>query len=437
MTYPHPLPVESVDHEAHGIARAEGKTVFIDGALPGEVVIASPYRRKPSFDNAQVVGVVKPSASRVAPRCEHFGVCGGCSMQHADPATQLAIKQRVLEDNLERIGRVRPEIMLRPIAGPTWGYRRRARLSVRHVIKKGGVLVGFHERRSSYVADMKDCQVLPRHIAGLLLPLRALVAGMSIRDRLPQIEVACGDHGDALVFRVLQAPSEGDLAALRAFGTEHQVAIWLQPGGPESATPYWPAGAPDPAYDLPVHQVRVEFKPTDFTQVNHAVNRVLVDRAMQLLDPQESETVADFFCGLGNFTLPIARRARAVTGVEGSAALLARAHVNAQANGLAAKVRWQVGNLFLATAESVASLGSFDKALIDPPREGAIELVKALAAQPRPPRRIVYVSCSPATLARDAGFLVGTAGYRLAAAGVVNMFPHTSHVESVALFEAA
>ncbi|MFN0163120.1 MAG: TRAM domain-containing protein, partial [Burkholderiales bacterium] len=268
MTYATPLAIESVDHEAHGIARAEGKTVFVDGALPGEVVIASPYRRKPSFDNAQVVSIVRASASRVVPHCAHFGVCGGCSMQHADAATQLAIKQRVLEDNLERIGRVRPEVMLRPIAGPTWGYRRRARLSVRHVPKKGGVLVGFHERRSSYVADMQDCHVLPRHIADLLMPLRRLVEGMTIRDRLPQIELACGDGGDALVFRVLEAPAESDLAALRAFGEAHSIAIWLQPRGPESAVPFWPTAAPDPAYDLPAHQLRIAFKPTDFTQVN-------------------------------------------------------------------------------------------------------------------------------------------------------------------------
>ena len=439
MSYPEPLFIESVDHEARGVARAEGKVVFVDGALPGETVEASPYRRKPSFDNAQIVRIVRPSASRVAPRCEHFGVCGGCSLQHADVRTQVAIKQRVLEDNLRHIGRVTPERMLRPIEGPSWEYRYRARLSVRHVAKKGGVLVGFHERRSSYVADMRDCHVLPRRIADLLLPLRELVARLSIRDRMPQVELAVGDRVDVLVFRILEPLSAADEVLLRDFADAHRMHVWLQPKGPDTAQPFWPPDAPELAYTLPEFGIRMPYRPTDFTQVNHRINAALVGHALRLLDPREGERIGDFFCGLGNFTLPIARSS-AVTGVEGSESLLARARDNARANGLSERTRFFAANLFEVTGEALTAWGPFDKVLIDPPREGAVELVKVLGALHRdgmPLKRIVYVSCSPATLARDAGVLVGEFGWTLKAAGVVNMFPHTSHVESVALFEPA
>ena len=436
MTYPEPLFIESVDHEARGIARHGGKVIFVDGALPGEVLTAAPYRKKERFDNAQISAILEPSSSRVGPRCAHFGVCGGCSMQHAQVRTQVAIKQRVLEDNLRHIGKAVPEQMLRPIEGPAWEYRYRARLSVRHVFKKGGVLVGFHERRSSYVADMRECHVLPRRIAALLMPLRELVAGLSIRDRMPQVEVSLGSRVDVLVFRILEPLSAADETALKRFAELHRVQTWLQPKGPATAYPFWPLDAPVLSYELPAFGVSMPFNPTDFTQVNHQINEVLVGRALRLLDPQPHERIGDFFCGLGNFTLPIARGAREVVGVEGSEPLLVRARANAALNGLAGRTSFHAANLFEATPETVARLGPFDKVLIDPPRDGALNLIKALGAQGEAaPSRMVYVSCSPSTLARDAGFLVGELGYALKAAGVVNMFPHTSHVESIALFE--
>jgi 23S rRNA (uracil1939-C5)-methyltransferase len=442
MTYPEPLLIESVDHEARGVARFDGKVIFVDGALPGERVIAAPYRRKEKFENAQISAIVAASPSRVTPRCAHFGVCGGCSMQHAHPAMQLAIKQRVLEDNLRHIGRVTPEVLLRPIQGPDWEYRYRARLSVRHVAKKGGVLVGFHERRSSFVADMRDCHVLPRRIADLLMPLRELVAQLSIRDRMPQVELAIGARVDVLVFRVLEPLSAADEVLLKSFAETHRVQAWLQPKGPDTAMPFWPLDAPALDYALPAFGVTMPFKPTDFTQVNHRINEVLVGHALGLLAPLPGERIGDFFCGLGNFTLPIARSAREVVGVEGSETLVARARENASVNGLAGSTRFHAANLFEATPEAYAAWGPFDKLLVDPPREGAVELVKAVGEAARSgaapaPRRIVYVSCNPATLARDAGILVGEYGFALRSAGVVNMFPHTSHVESVAVFEPA
>jgi 23S rRNA (uracil1939-C5)-methyltransferase len=363
----------------------------------------------------------------------NFGRCGGCSLQHCDARAQVAAKQRVLEDNLWHVGRVRPQHMLAPIHGPAWGYRRRARLTARHVPKKGGSLIGFHEKRSSFVADMTSCEVLPPHISALLGPLRDLVNQLDIRQRMPQIEVACGDAADVLVFRVLEPPSEADRALLRAFADSHRVHVYLQPKGPDSAHPLWPATPADLYYDLPEFGIRMPFFPTEFTQVNHEVNRVLVHRAVSLLAPQPGERVADMFCGIGNFALPIARSGARVLGIEGSASLVRRAADNAAANGLSGRVDYRAMNLFEIDAAAFAALGPFDRMLIDPPRDGAVELVKALAAVP--PRRIVYVSCNPATLARDAAILTHEQGYALIGAGVVNMFPHTAHVESIAWFE--
>ena len=442
------LTIESLDQEGRGIAHAEGKVVFVEGALPGEQVGAEIVRRKPSFDLARVVVVHTQSAARVTPRCPHFGVCGGCTLQHADPSLQVAAKQRALEDALWRIGRVRPDTLLPAIAGPAWGYRYRARLSVRDVAKKGGVLIGFHERKSSYVADMRECHVIPPQVSALLPALRTLVESLSIRTRLPQIELAVGerlapgtrraeDGGlvHALVLRILEPLSDSDRARLVAFADAHPVAFWLQPGGPDTVVPFHP---PDSAlaYTLPEFDVVMPFAPTDFTQVNAAINRVLVRRALQLLAPQAGERIGDFFCGLGNFTLPIARRGAHAIGVEGSEALVARAQANAKFNGLSERTTFACANLFAATADTVAALGPLDRALIDPPREGAAELVKALPHRDdeRMLKRIVYVSCNPATLARDAAILVHERGYRLDSAGVVNMFPHTAHVESIALF---
>ena len=449
------LAIESLDQEGRGVARAEGKVVFVEGALPGERVRVEIFKRKPGFDLARTLAVERANPARTAPRCPHFGVCGGCTLQHADEALQVAAKQRTLEDALEHIGRVRAATLLPAIAGPAWGYRYRARLAVRDVPRKGGVLVGFHERKSSFVADMRECHVVPPKISALLVPLRGLIGSLSIRTRLPQIELAVGERltpavvstGEAaaergerlvyaLVLRILEPLSTADEAKLVAFADAHGVELWLQPGGPDSVVPFHPPGA-TLAYSLPEFDVALPFAPTDFTQVNPAMNRVLVRRAVQLLGPRSDERIADFFCGLGNFTLPIARHGAHVVGVDGSKALVARAQANAGRNGLAGRAEFVCMNLFGATAESVAALGTLDAALIDPPREGAIELAKALPHRDdeRALARIVYVSCNPATLARDAAALVHERGYRLAAAGVVNMFPHTAHVESVAVFE--
>lgn len=428
-----PVTVESLDNEGRGVAHRDGKAVFIDGALPGETVEFSPYRRKPTFEFAVVSRLLKPGALRVAPRCRFFGICGGCSLQHLDARAQVAVKQRTLEDSLWHIGRVRPEVVLPAIHGPAWGYRHRARLSARYVAKKGGMLVGFRERRSSYVADMDSCEVLPPRISGLLGPLREVLGQLSIRERVPQVEVALGDAADVLVLRVLEPPTEEDAALLRTFADRHVVRLYLQPRGPDSARPFHPEEAADLHYTLPEFSLRIGFLPTDFTQVNHAVNRVLVRRALQLLDPRPGERIADMFSGLGNFSLSIARSGATVVGVEGSAELVARAIHNAQANGLAGATEFLTQDLFRIDADGLAALGRFDRMLIDPPRDGAVELVKALGDDA--PRRIVYASCNPATLARDAAVLVHTRGYRLATAGVINMFPHTSHVESIALFE--
>ncbi|KAA0084041.1 23S rRNA (uracil(1939)-C(5))-methyltransferase RlmD [Paraburkholderia sp. T12-10] len=439
------IEIDSLDVEARGVGRLTtengepGKVIFVEGALPGERVTYSSYRKKASFEQAHVVDILRASPMRAAPQCRFFGVCGGCSMQHLDERAQVAIKQRVLEDNLWHLSKVKPETVFRPIHGPSWGYRYRARLTVRHVAKKGGVLVGFHEKRSSYVADMTSCEVLPPHVSAMLVPLRRLVEGLSIRDRLPQIELAVGTSVTALVLRVLEPMTADDEAQVRAFADSYGVQFWVQPKGPDTAVPFYPLDV-DLDYTLPEFGIRMPFKPTDFTQVNHAINRVLVGRALRLLAPRRSDRVLDLFCGLGNFTLPLARMAREVVGIEGSDALTTRALANAKINGVDRHTSFACRNLFDVTADDLRSLGPFDKFLIDPPREGALAVSKALAEIAQSgdgslPGRIVYVSCNPATLARDAGLLVHEAGYRLKGAGVVNMFPHTSHVESIALFE--
>ena len=427
------LLIESLDQEGRGVARHEGKTTFVDGALPGEVVEASPYRRKPSFELATLNQVLRPSALRVQPRCAFFGICGGCSLQHLDARAQVAAKQRVLEDDLWHIGKVEPEEILPAIHGSPWGYRRRARFTARYVARKGGMLVGFHEKRGSYVADMTSCEVMPEHISALLVPLREVLGRLSIRSRMPQVEVALGDALAVLVLRILEPLSTGDETLLRAFADRHAVQFYLQPRGPDSAYPFHPAAGPDLYYTLPEFDLKIRFSPTEFTQVNHDINRVLVRRALTLLAPQPGERVADFFCGIGNFSLAIARRGAAVVGVEGGAGLVRRAAENAAENGLADAARFLAMDLFKIDAAALAALGRFDRMLIDPPRDGAAELVKALDADA--PARIVYVSCNPATLARDASILVHVKNYRLRAACVINMFPHTAHVESIAVFE--
>lgn len=464
------LTVESLDMEAQGIAhRADGKVVFIEGALPFERVTANVYRKKSSFEKAVVMAIHRESSQRVRPACPHFGLhtgaCGGCKMQHLHVGAQVAVKQRVLEDNLWHIGKVKADNLLRPIEGPAWGYRYRARLSVRYVRKKNAVLVGFHERKSSYVADMTECHVMPRHVSDMLVPLRELIAGMDARETLPQIELACGDTVTAMVLRHMEPLSSGDLARLRAFAASHPgLQWWLQPGGLDSVK-LLDEGVPELSYELPEFGITMPFKPTDFTQVNPHINQVLVSRALRLLAVQPHERVIDWFCGLGNFTLPLATRAREVLGIEGSEALVARSLQNFKKNQPASQSRSALSatefvarNLFEMTPAMLVKDGVADKWLVDPPREGAFELFKSLAALHQqmktgvpcddgeqqqslvlgdwtPPRRIVYVSCNPATLARDAGVLVESGAYRCALAGVVNMFPHTAHVESIAVFE--
>ncbi|MDE2117286.1 MAG: 23S rRNA (uracil(1939)-C(5))-methyltransferase RlmD [Betaproteobacteria bacterium] len=429
-----PVIVESLDQEGRGIAHADGKVIFIEGALPGERVTYSSYRKKPSYEQAQVGQILKQTFMRVQPKCAHFGVCGGCSMQHLEARAQVAVKQRVLEDNLERIGKVKAETMLPPIYGQAWGYRQRARLSVRHVLKKGKTLVGFREKNGKYVADMRHCEILPPRIASLLPLLGELNESFTIRDALPQIEVALGEHVDVLVLRILHALSPADEVAIKQFADTHQVQFWLQTKGPETVVPFYPLDAPPLTYSLPEFGITMPFAPTEFTQVNNEMNRLMVSRAMRLLDPQPGERIADFFCGLGNFTLPIARSGAQVLGVEGSAALVKRAGQNAKYNGLSGNSEFRAMNLFGMDEAALAQLGSFDKWLVDPPRDGAVELMKSISAETAP-RRIVYVSCSPSTLARDAAVLVHVKGYTLKAAGVMNMFPHTSHVESIAVFD--
>ncbi|CAN7360336.1 23S rRNA (uracil(1939)-C(5))-methyltransferase RlmD [Acidovorax sp. Root568] len=459
------LHVQSMDLDAQGVARKpDGKVVFIDGALPFELVTANTHRKKNNWEQASLVAIHRESSQRVRPDCPHFGLhagaCGGCKMQHLHVGAQVAVKQRVLEDNLWHLGKVKAETMLRPIEGPAWGYRYRARLAVRHVIKKGQVLVGFHERKSRYIADMQTCKILPPHVDAMLMPLRALIASLDARDTCPQIELACGDTVTALVLRHLEPLSTDDIARLRAFAAEHHVQWWLQPKGPDTVK-LLDEGGEQLSYALPDFGITMPFKPTDFTQVNPHINRVLVSRALRLLDVQPHERVIDWFCGLGNFTLPLATQAREVLGIEGSEALVARSRENyalnqAQApdHKALAATDFVARNLFEMTPEMLVADGAADKWLVDPPREGAFALAKALAdiEQARigaegagplpagaegwtPPKRIVYVSCNPATLARDAGLLVHLAGYRCTAAGMINMFPHTAHVESMAVFE--
>ena len=401
--------------------------VFVEGALPGERAEVEVFAKKRSFDVARAIRILQPSASRREARCPHFGTCGGCVLQHADAQLQIAEKQRGLLENLARIGNVRPGTVLPALAAEPWGYRHRARLSVRRVERRGGVLVGFRERRSTHVAETRECHVLPPHVSRLIVPLRELIEQLSVRERLPQIEVAVGDNATALVFRHLLPLTDDDLSVLRSFADAHGVHVWLQPRGPESAQPFHPAQS-ELWYELPEFGAKLAFRPTDFTQVNHRVNRLLVSQAVRLLDPQPGERIGDLFCGLGNFSLPIASRGAQVIGFEGSRELIERARQNAAANGLVAQ--FEKADLF---KDSLLPWGPFEKILIDPPREGAIELVRSLPGEW--PRRIVYVSCDTATLSRDAGVLVHVGGFRLAAAGVVDMFPHTAHVESVALFE--
>ena len=432
--------IESLDQEGRGVTHVEGKTVFVDGALPNETVKYQSVRVKPSYEVATIVEVLKQSNQRVTPKCPHFGLCGGCKIQHLDFAAQVAAKQRLLESDLWHIGRVKAGNMLPPLYGPTWGYRHKARLSVKYVDKKERVLVGFNEKGTRYVADMNSCEVLVPEVSALIAPLQQTIAQLSIRDQLPQIELAVGEAEEVgaypfivLILRIMDALNVNDEALLKTFADTHQVQIWTQTKGPETIKPFYPLVSPSLKYSLPEFDLTYPFKPNEFTQVNPQINRVMIRRAMQLLAPKNNENIADFFCGIGNFTLPIARSGAQVLGLEGLSNLVDRANESASLNKIA-HVKFGVADLFKMTESSLLALGRFDKWLVDPPRDGAFELVKAITHETAP-HRIVYVSCNPATLARDAGVLVNEKGYILSTAGVINMFPHTAHVESIALFE--
>ena len=430
--------IESLDHEGRGVAHVDGKAVFVEGALPREQVEYQPSRKKKNFETAKLLRILRQSPDRTTPQCRFYEICGGCAQQHATASLQVAAKQRVLEDNLERIGQVKPERVLPPIYASPWQYRHRARMSVHYVAKKGGVLVGFREKKSSYVADMHSCEVLAGGVGRMIDPLREVMSSLDMRERIPQIEVAVGERVTALVLRLLEPLTPGDEVKLKAFADIHKVQWWVQVKGPETAVPWYPLDAPDLTYTLPEFGLELNFRPTEFTQVNHQVNRLMVKRAVDLLDPQSGETIADLFCGLGNFSLPIAQRGANVIGVEGSAALTTRAMEHAIRNGLQQRSRFFAADLYTDQEAAMKKVPPVSKMLIDPPRDGAIEVCKLLGPDLRPElKRIVYVACSPGTLARDAGVLTQMHGFVLKAAGVVNMFPHTAHVESIALFERA
>ncbi|MGH8197854.1 MAG: 23S rRNA (uracil(1939)-C(5))-methyltransferase RlmD [Steroidobacteraceae bacterium] len=425
--------IESLDHEGRGVARIDGKTVFVDGALPGELVRLQRIRRRRRHDEAVTVEVLRPALERVTPHCPHFGTCGGCALQHLDHAAQLAAKGRIVAEKFSRIGGVLPERWLPPLAGPIWSYRRRARLGCKFVDRKGRVLVGFRERGSPLIADLRQCEVLVAPVGKLIAALAALIGGLDLCRRVAQIEVAAAENATALVLRILDDPTPGDLATLREFESRHGIAIYLQRGGLDTVQPLSPPAVPL-RYDLPELPSGIEFAPTDFVQVNGELNRLMVAQALLLLEPRAGDQALDLFCGLGNFSLPLARRVAAVTGVEGDAALVARAEANAARNGIQ-NARFHLADLAAGAQQQPWAKGRYDLVLLDPPRAGAREILPIAVASG--PRRIVYVSCHAGTLARDAGILVESLGYRFAAAGIMDMFPHTAHVESIAVFERA
>ena len=425
-----PAQIESLEHDGRGVAHIDGKVTFIEGALPGEEVTFHYLSQRKRFDEAKVSEIIKASPDRVEPKCPHFGVCGGCSLQHMGAQAQILAKQKIMLDNLTHIGKVQPEAVLEPLTAVEWGYRRKARLGCRYVPKKQSVLVGFREKRTGWLAEMGRCEVLHPAIGERIMELRQLIGELKCFERLPQIEVAIGDDVVALVFRNMDELVEADKERLIQFGRQNDIHIYLQPSGPESVYLIWPEQS-QLSYRLDEFELEMLFKPTDFTQVNADINCKMVSRTIAMLDPQPNERVLDLFCGLGNFTLPLARRAGHVVGVEGEEGLVQRGKENAEHNGLM-NVEFHAADLTQEPHQHPWFGSGFDKLLIDPPRSGAFEIVKHVPAFGA--SRIVYVSCNPATLARDAEVLV-EAGYQLKSAGVMDMFPHTTHVESIALFE--
>ncbi|MEO7431710.1 MAG: 23S rRNA (uracil(1939)-C(5))-methyltransferase RlmD [Dokdonella sp.] len=418
-------------HDGRGVARVDGKAVFVAGALPGERARIRVTKRSRSFDEAKVEELLTRSPDRVDPKCIHFGTCSGCSLQHMAPAEQIKAKQRVLADNFERIGKVEPARWLEPLTDEAWGYRRKGRLSVKWVEKKGKVLVGFREDNPRFVADLSICHTLLPQVGGRLVALGELVGSLDAKASIAQIEIAAGDDAVALTFRNLQPLSDSDRDALIGFGKAHELAILLQPGGPDSVTPLWPTDVAL-SFRIAESDIDIAFRPLDFIQVNAGMNQRMIARTLDLLELHPGDSVLDLFCGLGNFTLPIARNAGSVTGVEGEAALVARSRENATRNGIA-NAEFFAADLAVDQRATPWALKRYDKLLLDPPRSGAAAVLEYLPRKGTD--RIVYVSCHPGSLARDAGTLVNQHGFRIAAAGVMDMFPHTAHVESIALFE--
>ncbi|NNF41268.1 MAG: 23S rRNA (uracil(1939)-C(5))-methyltransferase RlmD [Woeseiaceae bacterium] len=429
---PETATIGSVTHDGRGIADLGGKKAFIAGALTGETVQFMRRKSRRNFDEAELLEVITASPDRIEPRCEAFGRCGGCSLQHVTPAHQRDIKMQTLRDNFERIARVEPLTWLPPMTGSEWNYRRRARLAVKDVPAKGRTLVGFRERHAPYITDMHQCEVLAKPVGEMIDALSELIGKLSIRARLPQIEVAVADNAIALVFRVLDPPSEADLAAFSVFGAAQDLRIYLQPGGMDSVALLYPESVPEPlCYTLDEFDIRISFEPVDFVQVNREINERMVPFAVQQLQVGPEDRVLDLYCGIGNFSLPLARTAVRVLGVEGDAGLVARAADNARQNGLS-NAEFRVADLSKLDGRESWLHEGWDRLLLDPARSGAAEVVALMHLLA--PQRIVYVSCHPGTLARDAGVLVHEKGYRLESAGIIDMFPHTAHVESIAVF---
>lgn len=423
--------IESLSHDGRGVTHVDGKTVFIDGALPDEEVTFRYLSKHRKFDQGQVVEVVSPSADRVEPRCPHFGLCGGCSLQHMEPGAQILAKQKILLENLQHIGGVEPDRILEPLIGPHWGYRNKARLGAKFVIKKARVLVGFRERHKSYVADLTRCEVLHPSVGLRITELAELIQELSVRAGIPQIEVAVGQVATALIFRHLESLADNDVTRLVEFGRSRDLHIYLQPGGVETVTALWPEDS-QLCYQLPKYDIRINFHPTDFVQINPGMNVALVDRVVECLDPEPDDRVLDLFCGLGNFSLPLARNAGQVIGVEGDVGLIRRAGENAQQNGID-NAQFHCADLTEDVSGSPWAKSAYNKILLDPPRCGAKELMHRIPQWNA--QQVVYISCHPGSLARDAGALVNDYGYRLVSAGVMDMFPHTTHMESIAVFE--
>lgn len=435
----HQVKIESIDIEGKGIAHINGKAIFVYGALPSETVSIKIIKKKSNFDIAKLLEIIEPSSERVKPPCPNFGTCGGCSLQHIDFQAQVKFKENVLKENLWHIGKIKFDNLLPPILGEPWGYRDRARLSVHCVPSGDGVLIGFREKKSSQVANMSECQILPTPISQLIPHLRQLINQLSNKTRIPQIEIAAGESITVLVFRIMEPLNNNDENLIKNFVNNHsdqkfKLQIWLQPKGVETSYPFYPLDPKNSLYyTLPQFNLTIPFKPTEFTQVNPLINQQMVQLAIKLLDINHEDIIADFFCGIGNFTLAIAKYAKYVLGFEANAQLIERAIENATLNNLTSKTNFQSVNLFQIDNEWLVKIGKLDKWLIDPPRNGAIELIKALSPEIAP-QKIVYISCNPATLARDASALVNLHNYKLEHAGVINMFPHTSHVESIAVF---